>query len=52
MPLGLRLIHCDRQPGHGIGYLLPLGLEFLKSGGCRPVCFDAAALEISEPRSQ
>ena len=45
-------IHCGRQPGHGIGQLLPLGLEFLKRGGCRPVCFDAAALEISEPRGK
>ncbi len=52
IPTRLRLIHCGRHPGHGIGHLQALGLEFLKRDGCRLVCCVAAALEISKPRGE
>ena len=54
MPRCSRLlaIHCDRQPGHGIGQLLALVLKFLKRDGCCLVCCVAAALEVSKPRGK
>ena len=48
-PGGLRLIHCGRQPGHGVGHLLPLGHELLERDGCCFICCVAAALQISKP---